>query len=113
MKAQELRIGNKIQFDSHLYIVNSVVMKQVEEGFVQYQPIPLTEEWLLKFGFEKQGHVKFMGEAYQRFVLGRNGIYSINKIAYIYEVNDHDLCEIKYIHQLQNLHFALTGEELT
>jgi hypothetical protein len=79
----------------------------------EYKPIPLTEERLLKFGFEKRGHVKFLGEAYQRFVLGRNGIYSVNEIAYIYEINDHDLCEIKYAHQLQNLYFALTGEELS
>jgi hypothetical protein len=75
-------------------------------------PIKLTEEWLLKFGFRKNGHVTFLSNAYQRFMLGRNSMYSLNGIDFIYDVNDHSLCEIKHVHQLQNLYFALTGEKL-
>jgi len=120
MKATELRIGNQIMFTIKFDKQPEDIISITANDFTlcmkypdNYKPIPLTEEWLLKFGFEKQGHVKFIGEAYDRFVLGKNGIYSVNEIAYIYEVNDHDLCELKYVHQLQNLYFSLTGEELT
>ena len=113
MKATELRIGNYVWYgDGELKIDINVLYDIKVYNALGTKPIPLTEEWLLKFGFEKRGYVKFLGNAYQRFVLGRNGIYSINEIAYIYEVCDHDLCEIRYVHQLQNLYFALTGEEL-
>lgn len=58
MKASELRIGNLIYEKRPLdldyritdvrYIANDLAIEFIE-------PIPLTEEWLLKFGFEKDG----------------------------------------------------------
>lgn len=62
--------------------------------------IPLTEEWLLNFGYKfAQGHY---------FILGHS----------IWVCNDLLICNkngiiIKYVHQLQNLFFALTNKELT
>jgi len=70
------------------------------------EPIPLTEEWLLKFGFEiKQGR---FGNEYW----GKINLYtsSDKKIVFCF---DGYLKGIKYVHQLQNLYFALTGNELT
>lgn len=74
--------------------------------------VPLTGEILLKAGFKEQGGAIFLGQRHKRHVMGRNSLYSINGKSYIFAVNDRDLCEIEYIHQLQNLFFALTGEEL-
>ena len=73
------------------------------------KPIPLTEEWLIKFGFEK---------------LKNNGIdYELHDCVISFEAkwmwtSESKLNEVrtlipKYVHQLQNLYFALTGEELT
>ena len=73
------------------------------------QPIPITEEWLLKFGFEKK--------EFDYFILN----YGDNECYFSYKRNNLELCrniqttasaKIKSLHQLQNLYFALTGEEL-
>ena len=77
-----------------------------------YQPIPITEEWLVKFGFEED----FEGIS----STWHNEVKSI-RIEIIHDSNGfHSIVgafgtwiEINHVHQLQNLYFALTGEELT
>lgn len=78
-----------------------------------YKPIELTEEWLLKFGFIPN---KYKDE-YTICPYGKN-TYVLDK-EYT-DKGEWDFCyeeaylvTIKYVHQLQNLYFALTGEELT
>ena len=66
-----------------------------------YTPIPLTKEWFLKFGFKKEGNTA------KYWTLGTVDLWEISGTY----VNDLDY-EVKYVHQLQNLYFALTGEEL-
>ena len=68
------------------------------------QPIPLTEEWLLKFGFEKN----ITTDLHPTFSYD---ILNVND-GIVYVLNYGFVNHIKYIHQLQNLYFALTGEEL-
>jgi hypothetical protein len=78
-------------------------------------PIPLTKEWLLKFGFEKRITV---GHSVQYFI-GKNPIthdwlfdilWLDGYSAPFYRNGFH---KIQYVHQLQNLYYDLTGEELT
>ena len=73
------------------------------------EPIPLTEEWLLKLGFKKTEWDNFNS---YRLMIGNNDytivLYSDGNC----EVGDIITCKIEYVHQLQNLYFALTGEEL-
>lgn len=76
------------------------------------RPIPLTEEWLLKLGFEKTLNQYRI----ETNVNTRNG----NNVPFIildidgFEYDDLRLqTKIKYVNHLQNLYFALTGEELT
>jgi hypothetical protein len=109
MKAQELRIGN--WFIPTMF--NGVELEERPISAMEFlalsenpnwgKPIPLTEERLLKFGFEKDvteyNTCWFLNHVYIWFV---DGEY----------INELDL-PIKYVHQLQNLYFALKGEELT
>jgi len=121
MKTKELRIGNWINtIEGHAQVKamseKGLMATPIMDGgdlLVWAKPIPLTEGWLLKLGFYRQGSVMFLGVRYQRYTLGRNSLYSIDGKSFIYDVNDHDLCEINYVHQLQNLYFALTNTELT
>lgn len=106
MNAQELRIGN--------YISNGVL--PIKAGYDQvrfaeiFEPIPLTEEWLLKFGFVFRG-------IYYHFPL--NDIFKLeqykhkNSFWLRHGKESIDCTRINYVHQLQNLYFALTGQELT
>lgn len=82
------------------------------ELYENLEPIPLTEEWLLKFGFEEfEYHIKNNLIWYKKWPLpifyGSNGFekYLIHDLGGRFVV-------LKYVHQLQNLYFALTGEEL-
>lgn len=111
----ELRLGNLfilrgkiVEFDDKL--MHSVIYGGLEGS----EPIPLTEEWLLKFGFEETSDKDFIGGLYTR---GKDGFY-INKetMSYCgidYEGTIDDIVEINYVHELQNLYFALTKQELT
>lgn len=104
MKLQELRIGNFV-YDTKGEI-NTVCVETFVKFNHQIQPIPLTEEWFLKFGFEKSLLVDWYS----------NGIIAI-KINGDMVVVDLDRSTFsvncKNVHQLQNLYFAITGEELT
>ena len=74
------------------------------------KPIPLTEEWLKRFGYYTSngpwGTIAVRGD-------GRKTTYQLDRYG---EYWTHDRegyrVDLKYVHQLQNLYFALTGEEL-
>lgn len=78
-------------------------------------PIPLSEDWLLKAGFEKDGHGYHMEDIYSLSIsVTRKGEFLpcwLDRPLTPY--NSDKFREVKYVHQLQNLYFALTGEELT
>ncbi len=134
MKASELRIGNLIGFNygnrktySTITEITSIDVK-LNDGFAelsQLKPIPLTEKWLLRFGFESEGEG---GSAYLKlnnlvhlccFVDFESNLDYVKfyMLELMGDINEHDeTCGIpikmQYVHQLQNLYFALTGEEL-
>ncbi len=74
------------------------------EEYDSFEPISLTEEWLLKFGI--QG---WFGN--NRFQIQRTTDKLFEVIAWKNGISFW-LCHLEYVHQLQNLYFALTGEEL-
>ena len=119
MKANELRIGNYV-YDT-LGKVNKIDLEAityiVKEPHNQVKPIPLTEEWLLKFGFIEYIDFGVKMGTYDKIPLC-GFTYSIHtkKVMIMHKGNSisHWLnINIDYVHQLQNLYFALTGEELT
>ena len=134
IKIQELRIGNMLSIEGTFIKVGKIEENSISWNIAKdtakfkiwnpflpisdkrINPIPLTEEILLKFGFEyrkKNSKVIMLGltnEEYETtlqnwittnfFQISRCGINALS-------------VEIKYVHQLQNIFFALTGEELT
>lgn len=125
MNKHEFRIGNKILLGSEVCTLSELFedeFKTPEHGFGDYSHpqlsgIPLTEEWLLKFGFERMDkkdsapfyHITTESSKgrFLVFNLGRclNGSYSPLSYGDIHE-------EIIFVHQLQNLFYAITGKEL-
>jgi hypothetical protein len=107
MKEKEFRIGNLV-YGKKIETVRGII-----DGYVWFndeanlhielcQPIPLTEEWLLKFDFEITNNFQTK-DRFQTHI--QDGIIWF-EYGYI-------VIELKYVHQLQNLYFALIGEELT
>lgn len=116
MKANELRIGNLINIDDCLTEIAGITKSTVffDGGFQMFiaggiEPIPLTEDWLLKFGFKK------IGRAYKLINFGKFIFHDYMGISFYPAGLVNSLLRsdfLKYVHQLQNLYFALTGEEL-
>jgi hypothetical protein len=114
MKVQDFRIGNIVNYFYNETCLNGVVTSVNKKSITinnhatikiktnNISPIPLTEEWLLKFGYITHSHQK--------------NYYTI-KGHIIWKCNEMFLCDkngvhIKYVHQLQNLYWVLNGEEL-
>ena len=127
MKAQELRIGNLVYADTPDNIKeiveirrNAVTVNYVRtdtnephQAMIDYgrlMPVLLTEEWLLRFGFELYFQTSYRGK-YSNFRINGIWVYFFCDTNTI-EFRDNDL-KINHAHQLQNLYYALTGEELT
>ena len=123
MKELELRIGHFLYFPFSDEIVEVLGLNAYEnkdepkgvghlisfrkdnslyfEPIQLLSPIELTKDWLIKFGYTKEdSNFWFIGHIVWEyddgvFICDKNGI------------------TLKYVHQLQNLYFALTGKELT
>ena len=112
MKVSELRVGNLIQWESTGDIESVIDIKtlRLKNPIINNihikdcKPIPLTEEWLLKFGF--------VSNPYQDRYENEFIHVECNKTRGITELWIERMPHIKYVHQLQNLYFALTGQEL-
>lgn len=129
MKATELRIGNYLQdAKGRLATVEGLSKNKIKaySGVITtmpLKPIPLTEEWLLKFWFEKcEGrhgeyfkHREFdafrvwYNEDLRSWSVGRKDYESVDRDYNTYWIRD----LVKTVHLLQNIFYCLIGEELT
>lgn len=121
IQPQELRIGNLI----HIPKTNQVadvfgVLEGLERVYVnknllaplhysEVEPIKLNEEWLLKLGYVKNERVKDLFDLRPlQLMFTPNGFEYFHGQPY-----GGNFLIIKHVHQLQNLYFSLTNEELT
>jgi hypothetical protein len=123
MTTNELRLGNYLWWD---YLGDNVIVTSIDTlqisldrseramiDIEELKPIPLTEEWLLTFGFEQQTWAGLKTDSYEK------GIYQLSKVGgehTMYQLSSNHLMLVVFpesVHQLQNLYFALTGTELT
>lgn len=93
------------------------------QGYDEFEPIPLSEEWLLKMGFQKEDE----GSVFVQFHYGENPVIKdyLISLMWIKDYKSHNKTlkgfpfyrnghfRITSVHQLQNLVHSLTGEELT
>lgn len=104
MEAKEFRIGNAIWLvdKNKAYVIQDGHDIDECENNEMVKPIQLTEEKLLKCGFENIVDGNFWDKNICIHV-SKDGLYILTEQRRVY---------VKYLHQLQNLYFALTGEEL-
>jgi hypothetical protein len=130
----ELRIGNSVFYNGDINEIGVITeIRQSFDPLIQYvgingrrdlyyrtkhiKPIPLTEEWLVKFGFEwsvrhqayKKARFVYVIDFYKEHPQYENSACFLNRE---HRSGDCLVC-LEYVHQLQNLYFALTGQELT
>lgn len=123
MKTSEFRRGNIVEWNRKPFVISRIFDDSVEnelwcKPIDEIHPIPLTEEILLKCGFERN-----MPEdtfiIYNSFEFDIKSVNGINGQIQLFVFNyggigalSDSLCHIKYLHQLQNLYFTLVGIEL-
>jgi hypothetical protein len=128
MKKTELRIGNYVKEISgkicevsgigeisfiYLKTENGHLVRGIEKCF----PIKLTEEILKEFGFEEDASFKHASSRHKKYYKGYDIVLYFRKPRYYYYIEcvNRDTTRIsilKYLHELQNLYFAFSGEEL-
>ena len=121
IQPQLLRIGNYIEYNGEIIKLDGSLLCCYIQNELEFplNPIPLTEEILLKFGFEKDENEIFHIDLFTHYL---ELMYSMDCYYPIYiekaQMSSENeqrigLNNLEFVHQLQNLYFALTGEELT
>ena len=117
-KSGEILIFSGITpLNQNLYFTNNQ-NRVIDYYNLEIEAITLTEEWLVMLGFVKDGngnHWINLQTHYLEFIYSIGYFYPV--YAQIPEMSHEDeqrvsLNRIQSVHQLQNLYFALTGEEL-
>lgn len=126
MDTRELRLGNLIElYGGHVVEVINIFEKRLEvhSDVFQFWPISLdgeeegeasgirlTEEWLEKLGFERKESPVTEVHPWVDYVKD-NVVISMPYFEFSYSYGD-DPVEIKYVHSIQNLFFAIKQREL-
>ena len=120
MKANEVRLNNYVIYDNKVYQIDTIaeVFPTLNNdkfgiGVVDWnniKPVPLTEEWLIKFRFVRINN-------FNRILFKKDGFdFVATKIkdAEGFHFRHMSLgIEVIHVHQLQNLFFAINQKELT
>lgn len=125
MNKQHLQIGNLVSLNGQAVQVRTVTSKKVgvltsnEHTQLCYvhlreiEPIPITEEWLIKNGFEKffddicESYHYYSKEIDGNYIDIRMNSSNISNDHVVCHVDNSDRCsigcaDIQYVHQLQN-----------
>jgi len=115
MNANELRLGNSIMHEGKIITVDFDLFSAIQEFphvLNRLSGIDITPEILEKCGFENQRYEEWEAFAYKDTAIcaSWDGVEWVFKYGYD---SDLSIASCEFLHQLQNLIYALTGEELT
>ena len=128
---KELRIGNLVDMGNRIakvieidylscLVVDLEETQDTIEDYVRTKPITITEDWLYKFGFKNidkddNDYITYTDPNHDYYLQidtrRRDGKYTILDNSFD-DLRAFSMVDVMYVHQLQNLYFALTGEEL-
>ena len=120
MTPNQFRIGNVVKYDGRIFRLHSIgeypILDTIEFGakvveWKDLEPVEITEEVLRGMGFKNYQEI-----TYRWFLKMRSPLSIL-----VYDLDDHtaaagsqwlDPMKYPHAHQLQNLIFSLTGEEV-
>ena len=111
MEIRELRVGNYLKPLSPRHGETFIEVESISCDFINIdfrpyelitlEPIPITEELLLE---------KIDWRGYKKLYI--NSYFNVDNVGHVYYMSSYTGLNVTYLHTLQNLYFALTGEEL-
>ena len=122
IQANESRVGNWVIRNGETLQLSNFLLMAEAAGSKDISPIPLTPEILVKCGFTQN--------TWKQYEIELNGLSAVKKVLYfsgdylyleegerqrtkdLVTIWNTDIMKTFYLHQLQNLYFALTGKEL-
>ncbi len=126
---KDLRIGNLVEYKitdkfderkewwevSEIDADDIHWLSKVDTKDDDFRAIPLTEEWLLKLGFELlyTGKFRKVYDFAKDLRFGYSDNHGLKNTPSAITFVGNSFSHIKYVHELQNLYFALTQRELT
>jgi hypothetical protein len=121
IKANEIRLGNQLMLNDTIVTFDALDWYQIVECTLfleDFKPIPITEDILLKIGFTKEYDYRFF--KYFNYVTREDWdkIYCDTQNIDLEQCIDGEISKVFYndngcfLHQLQNLYFSITNEEL-
>ena len=130
MDARELRIDNILSYNGRIISFDRInsITNTINDPYNEWQSgidicdlegIPLKEKRLLEFGFVETTEQEDESKSFEK-EFGRKSIRIVKLQPDLWQVifridygmNYHEICDIEFVHQIQNLIFALTREEL-
>lgn len=129
LQAKDLRIGNYLTHKGKEFVVSRSSFATLKIDFSK--PIPLTEEWLVKMGFENDGVLNNQtclpgggDNGFDKAIRYEDGnantvLYWEGKFYYVIDVNgdqygdNYTVKQIEYVHKFQNIYYEWEDEELT
>jgi hypothetical protein len=124
MKVNELRVGNLVSINGQNIVVESICQDGInvyngaydgnslgiscEHEFLEIEGVIPDESLIVRFGFDRL-YDKYFGLYAGKFTI--RYIYTYSGGTWYFELEEERL-NLKFAHQLQNLYFALVGEEL-
>ena len=128
LQITELRVGNLLKVDKNIWTVEDIIngdstwelyFKENPEynHWVNAEPIKISNDWLVKLGFKLYPSGYYCLDIHGEKVYISIGLKHDTEPNLILDSGENalsfNLKHIKYVHQLQNLFFALTGVELS
>jgi len=127
MESKDLRIGNLIFAEKKIVEVNYLNPYSIGWGdgnfapnkFDFFAPIPLTKEWLLKLGFKEYDETLMFSIIAGNYYDCRNNLKIKHLKIKFTDANNwrienfgNKMVYVNYVHQLQNLYFAIMNVDL-
>ena len=125
MKANELRIGNYVRYCDNNYQIQQIIKRNGKYALIfeylyhgvwidEVEKIEITEDVLLKCGFELIYDGYYIKELYLiqdirfDFLINKQN-FELSGLTYKGDTYYHN---VRYLHELQNLYYAITKQEL-
>jgi len=121
IQTQELRLGNILLHEGiekkveSIYLDGDITFGTID-GFnfpklADCEPVPITPEWLVKLGF-RESSTWFDMFILEVCIIEKHHISDVYAFRQRENGKDGFIKHLEYIHQLQNIYFALTDKEL-